>query len=52
MPRIANPLSHDEQMLLEAGATLFDEAKFRHAHEAWYDLWNDHKLRAASQDEI
>ena len=38
--------------LLEAGATLFDEAKFWHAHEAWEDLWNDLKRRAASQDEI
>lgn len=39
-------------MLLEAGATLFDEAKFWHAHEAWEDLWNDLKRRDASPHEI
>lgn len=52
MPHIAGPLAPEERALLEAGATLFDEAKFWHAHEAWEDLWNDLKRRAASQDEI
>ena len=52
MGRTAFPLSEPETTLLEAGATLFDEAKFWHAHEAWEDLWNDLKRRAASEDEI
>ena len=52
MPHIAGPLAPEERALLEAGATLFDEAKFWHAHEAWEDLWNDLKRRAASQHEI
>lgn len=52
MPHIAGPLTPEERALLEAGAALFDEAKFWHAHEAWEDLWNDLKRRAASEDEI
>ena len=52
MPHVANPLSQEEHTLLEAGVTLFDEAKFWHAHEAWEDLWNDLKRRAASEEEI
>lgn len=52
MEPTAGPLSQEERILLEAGAALFDEAKFWHAHEAWEDLWNDLKRRAATEDEI
>lgn len=52
MPHVASPLSQEERALLEAGANLFDQAKFWHAHEAWEDLWNDLKRRAATEDEI
>ena len=52
MARIARPLSEEEGALLEAGATLFDDGKFWHAHEAWEDLWNDLKRRDASPNEI
>ena len=52
MPHIAGPLIPEERALLEAGAALFDEAKFWHAHEAWEDLWNNLKRRAASEHEI
>lgn len=52
MTRIARPLSEEERALLEAGAALFDEAKFWHAHEAWEDMWNDLKRRDAPSEEI
>ena len=52
MARIARPLSEEEGALLEAGASLFDDGKFWHAHEAWEDLWNDLKRRNASPHEI
>ena len=52
MTRDAGPLSEEESTLLEMGATLFDEAKFWHAHEAWEDLWNDLKRRSATEEEI
>jgi len=52
MARTAFPLSEPESTLLEAGATLFDEAKFWHAHEAWEDLWNLLKHRSAPSEEV
>ena len=52
MARIARPLSEEESALLETGASLFDDGKFWHAHEAWEDLWNDLKRRDASPHEI
>ena len=52
MEPTVGPLSPEERILLETGANLFDEAKFWHAHEAWEDLWNDLKRRAASEGEI
>lgn len=52
MTHVAGPLSQKEEMLLEEGANLFDEAKFWHAHESWEELWNMLKARQAPLEEI
>lgn len=48
----AAPLRSEEAPLLEEGLALFDQGKFWHAHEAWEDMWNMLKKRAAPAEEV